>query len=173
MLFTYLCFFLNQQVARELFKGVASFADGNRKLLAMISAVFLSFVPWIQVSRSRALLLMVKPAIFLVAVTMGAFLHAVLLAFNALAIPSLSLMSGGSKSPFAKNENASALLLVASQKTLPVMVAVVEQLGGALGESGLLVLPCVAAHLNQIIIDSFLVSVWKQKEGEFGNAKSA
>jgi hypothetical protein len=26
----------------------------------------------------------------------------------------------------------------------------VEQLGGAFGESGLLVLPCVAAHLNQV-----------------------
>ena len=37
------------------------------------------------------------------------------------------------------------------QKTLPVMVAVVEKLGGAFGESGLLVLPCVAAHLNQVI----------------------
>lgn len=37
------------------------------------------------------------------------------------------------------------------QKTLPVMVAVVEQLGGVFGESGLLVLPCVAAHLNQVI----------------------
>lgn len=36
------------------------------------------------------------------------------------------------------------------QKTLPVMVAVVEQLGGSFGESGLLVLPCVAAHLNQV-----------------------
>jgi hypothetical protein len=31
------------------------------------------------------------------------------------------------------------------------MVAVVEQLGGAFGESGLLVLPCVAAHLNHVI----------------------
>lgn len=30
------------------------------------------------------------------------------------------------------------------------MVAVVEKLGGAFGESGLLVLPCVAAHLNQV-----------------------
>ncbi|KAK6138031.1 hypothetical protein DH2020_028227 [Rehmannia glutinosa] len=161
------------KVARELSKGVADFADGNRKLLAVISAIFLSFVPWIQVSRSRSLLLMVKPSIFLVAVVMGALLHTVLLAFNALVIPSLSVISGGSKSPFAKKENASALLLVASQKTLPVMVAVVEQLGGALGESGLLVLPCVAAHLNQIIIDSFLVSLWKQKEGEFENAKVA
>lgn len=37
------------------------------------------------------------------------------------------------------------------QKTLPVMVAVIEPLGGALGESGLLILPCVAAHLNQVI----------------------
>lgn len=41
-----------------------------------------------------------------------------------------------------------------SQKTLPVMVAVVEQLGGALGESGLLVVPCVAAHLNQVLLTS-------------------
>lgn len=36
------------------------------------------------------------------------------------------------------------------QKTLPVMVAVIEPLRGAFGESGLLVLPCVAAHLNQV-----------------------
>ncbi|XP_015082673.1 probable sodium/metabolite cotransporter BASS4, chloroplastic isoform X3 [Solanum pennellii] len=62
----------------------------------------------------------------------------------------------------------SALLL--SLKTLPVMVAVVEQLGGALGESGLLVLPCIAAHLNQIIFDSFLVNVWFQKEHELKSA---
>lgn len=30
------------------------------------------------------------------------------------------------------------------------MVAVVEQLGGAFGQSGLLVLPCVGAHLTQV-----------------------
>ncbi|RVW94236.1 LINE-1 retrotransposable element ORF2 protein [Vitis vinifera] len=106
-------------------------------------------VPWIQVSRSRSLLLMVKPAVFLVAIGMGTVLHLVLLAFNALSIQSLSAVSGGSKSPFAKRQNTVAFLLVASQKTLPVMVAVVEQLHGTLGESGLLVLPCVAAHLNQ------------------------
>ncbi|XP_057789337.1 probable sodium/metabolite cotransporter BASS4, chloroplastic isoform X2 [Salvia miltiorrhiza] len=161
------------KVARELSKGIADFADGNRKLLAVISAIFLSSAPWIQVSRSRSLLLMVKPEIFLVAVIMGVLLHFALFSFNALLIPSLSLITGGSKSPFAKKENTSALLLVASQKTLPVMVAVVEQLGGALGASGLLVLPCVAAHLNQIIIDSFIVSLWKQKEGSFENAKIA
>ncbi|KAL8518183.1 hypothetical protein ACS0TY_009521 [Phlomoides rotata] len=185
------------KVARELSKGIADFTDGNRKLLAVISAILLGFAPWIQVSRSRSLLLMVKPAIFLVAVIMGVLddcfqcltcymlLHIALFAFNAVLIRGLSIISGGTKSAFAKKENASALLLVASQvmyslsyrmttlKTLPVMVAVVDQLGNALGEPGLLVLPCVAAHLNQIIIESFLVSLWKPKEGEFENAKIA
>lgn len=31
------------------------------------------------------------------------------------------------------------------------MVAVIQPLGSAFGEPGLLVLPCVAAHLNQVI----------------------
>ncbi|KAL7252692.1 hypothetical protein ACSBR1_007289 [Camellia fascicularis] len=152
------------KVFRESFKGLAVFVDQNHKLFSVISALLLGLVPWIQVSRSSSLLLMVKPAVFLVAVGMGALLHLSLLAFNALSIQGLSTVSGGSKSMFAKRENVVALLLVASQKTLPVMVAVVEQLGGALGESGLLVLPCVAAHLNQIVMDSFLINFWVQKE---------
>lgn len=161
------------KVIRESFEGMAVFVDKNRKLFSKISALFLSLVPWIQVSRSRSLLLMVKPEIFLVAIGMGALLHLILLAFNALAIQSLSAVSGGSKSIFSKKENASALVLVASQKTLPVMVAVVEQLGGAFGESGLLVLPCVAAHLNQIIMDSFIVNFWLRKDHSSNNARVA
>lgn len=159
------------KVFRESFKGLANSVDQKCKLFSMISAIFLSFVPWIQVSRSRSLLLMVKPSIFFVAIGMGALLHLILLAFNTLAIQILSAVSGGSKSVFAKKQNASALLLVASQKTLPVMVAVVEQLGGAFGESGLLVLPCVAAHLNQIILDSFLVNFLLKNVNSPSNAK--
>ncbi|GFZ11206.1 sodium Bile acid symporter family [Actinidia rufa] len=93
--------------------------------------------------------------------------------FKSCQCPRLSAVSGGSKSVFAKRENVTALLLVASQKTLPVMAAVVEQLGGALGESGLLILPCVAAHLNQIIMDSFFVNFWLQNEQSSNQAKVA
>ncbi|PPS18294.1 hypothetical protein GOBAR_AA02285 [Gossypium barbadense] len=145
---------------------------GKKKLL-LINAVFLSLVPWMQVSRSRSLLMMVKPAAFIVAIGMGMLLHLGLLAFNALAIRSLSAISGGHKSIFSKKENAQAALLVASQKTLPVMVAVVQQLGSAFGESGLLVLPCVAAHLIQIVLDSFLANFWLQKELSSNTAKVA
>uniref|UniRef100_A0A2C9V5Q6 Sodium/metabolite cotransporter BASS4, chloroplastic n=2 Tax=Manihot esculenta TaxID=3983 RepID=A0A2C9V5Q6_MANES len=129
--------------------------------------------PWIQVSRSSSLLLLVKPEVFLVAVGMGVFLHIILFAFNAVAIQGLSTVSGGNQSVFAKKENANAFVLVSSQKTLPVMVAVAEQLGGAFGETGLLVLPCVAAHLNQIIVDSFLVNFWLRGDLASKHAKVA
>ncbi|KAG9458983.1 hypothetical protein H6P81_003491 [Aristolochia fimbriata] len=151
------------KVFRSSLPWVAEFVDQNRKLFSNTSAVFLSLVPWIQVSRSRPLLLMVKPAVFVVAIVLGTLVHLTLLGLNTFAVEILSFLSGHSKS-FCKKENKRAVVIVSSQKTLPVMVAVVEQLGGALGEPGLLVLPCVAAHINQIIIDSFLVNFWLQKD---------
>lgn len=51
------------------------------------------------------------------------------------------------------------------------MVAVVYQLGGAMGAPALLILPCIAAHLNQvvftarlIILDSFLVNSFLRRD---------
>ncbi|OIT25534.1 PREDICTED: probable sodium/metabolite cotransporter BASS4, chloroplastic [Nicotiana attenuata] len=169
LVFTLLVPLIIGKALRECFKGVAEFSDRNRKLLAMMSSLLLSLAPFIQVSRSRSLLLLVKPEVFLLAVVLGVLLHLILFAFNALAITLLSTTS----TSFSKKENISALLIVASQKTLPVMVAVVEQLGNALGESGLLVLPCIAAHLNQIILDSLLVNFWLQKGHASDNLKTA
>ncbi|KAG5126896.1 hypothetical protein AAZX31_10G106800 [Glycine max] len=160
------------KVLRESFKGVADFVDKNRKLFTVISALFLSLVPWTQVSRSRSLLLMVKPSVFLVAIGLGTLLHLSLLVFNILAVWGLSVISGGKNSIFSREQNASALVLVASQKTLPVMVAVIEPLRGAFGESGLLVLPCVAAHLNQIILDTFIVNFLRPQDNS-NNVKVA
>ncbi|KAL4183012.1 hypothetical protein AMTRI_Chr11g96020 [Amborella trichopoda] len=130
--------------------SVAEYVDNNRRFFSMMNSVILSLVPWIQVSRSRSLLLLVRPAVFLIAIGLATFLHVAFLTWNSVAIQCLKVVSGGRASVFEKKENARAVTLVASQKTLPVMVAVVEQLGGALGEPGLLVLPCVAAHINQV-----------------------
>ncbi|KAL9997592.1 putative sodium bile acid cotransporter, sodium/solute symporter superfamily [Helianthus debilis subsp. tardiflorus] len=214
LIFTLLIPLILGKAFRESFKDLADFADNNRKLLSVLSVLLLSLVPWIQVSRSRPLLLMVKPAAFLVVVIMGMYgflflffffffsessthsfffsflahrgayfvsfletlqenqicyastnfniyrlLHVILLGFNAISIRCLCALSGGSKSIFAKKENSTALLLVASQKALPVLVAVVDQLGCTFGESGLLIIPCIAAHLNQVhdFIPVFLI----------------
>ncbi|KAI7753279.1 hypothetical protein M8C21_000201 [Ambrosia artemisiifolia] len=60
----------------------------------------------------------------------------IVITFGIFIISGLTLRSdeigaaGGSKSIFAKEDNYKTLLLVASQKTVSVLVAVVEQLGG-------------------------------------------
>ncbi|PIA59032.1 hypothetical protein AQUCO_00400111v1 [Aquilegia coerulea] len=103
------------KVSRDYVSGVGEYVDQNRKILSMISAILLSLVPFIQVSRSRSLLLMVKPTIFLVAVGMGTLLHLILLALNTFAAQSISVAFGGKASDFAKKENFRALVIVASQ----------------------------------------------------------
>ncbi|OWM73665.1 probable sodium/metabolite cotransporter BASS4, chloroplastic [Punica granatum] len=152
------------KVLRSSSKGLATSVDQNRRKLSFISTLLLSLTPWMQVSKSRSLLLMVKPEVFLKAIAMGISVHLTFLCFNAVALKYLSSGLVVWKSAMVKKENIRALLLVCSQKALLIVVAVVDQLSGALGESGLLVLPCIAAHINQIIIDSLLVNYWIQKD---------
>ena len=58
-----------------------------------------------------------------------------------------------------------ALVLVASQKTLPIAVTVLNRLALLVdGPIGLAVIPCVCTHLTQILIDSLLVSFWRQAD---------
>lgn len=68
-----------------------------------------------------------------------------------------------------------AVLLVSSVKTLPVAVTVLGKLAPVLGEAavGVAVVPCVLAHLGQIIWDSLMVSHMKQRdEAEAAAAKA-
>lgn len=159
------------KVARESSKGIADFVDRNSQGFSVASAVLLSIVPWIQVSRSRSLILSVQVKAFAVAILIGVLLHLALLVFNATCLLILSRLEQKGESVFTKKEYSRAVILVASQKTLPVLITVVEQLGGALGESGFLVIPGVAAHVNQVIIDSILVNWWRHKDQQFTNAK--
>jgi sodium/bile acid cotransporter 7 len=70
-----------------------------------------------------------------------------------------------------------AVLLVSSVKTLPVAVTVCSKLAPVLGDAmvGTAVVPCVLAHLAQIIFDSIMVSRWMaaDKAAANGGAKEA
>ena len=58
-----------------------------------------------------------------------------------------------------------AVVLVGSQKTLPIAVTVLGQLAAVLpGPMGIAVIPCVVSHLSQILMDSFLVSWWLKQD---------
>lgn len=145
------------KLIREL-SGWGSFLDQRKKNFSILSSFLLSLVPWMQTSCSREMLLQIEPSQILTAVACGICIHAVYLAWNSAVmwyLPAYWGNEGGDQVSAAR-----AVILVASQKTLPVLVAVVARLGGGFGEAGLLVLPCIATHLTQIMVDSMLVNFW-------------
>lgn len=79
--------------------------------------------------------------------------------------PPPSLFCLGGKDPVFCLGVRRAVILTASVKTLPVAVTVLAGLGPALGPmAGVAVVPCMMAHLSQILIDSSLVARWQAEE---------
>ncbi|XP_010686026.2 probable sodium/metabolite cotransporter BASS4, chloroplastic isoform X2 [Beta vulgaris subsp. vulgaris] len=161
------------KVLRNSFPGMSSYVERNERWFSVTTSILLGIFPWMQVSKSRQLLLMVKPEVFVCAVAIGILVHLSFLVFNATLVRGLSVGSSSWKSVFEKQENRRALMLVCSQRSLLIATAVVEQLGGVLGESGLLLLPCVAADVNQIVFDSLLVNFWLRKDGSCDSVKKS
>ena len=113
-----------------------------------------------QISESQAQLLAVPVEALALAAAAAAALHVLLLLLNSTACSVLRLGGRGR----AANRVRRALILACSQKTLPVSVAVVAQLGDTLGDAGLVILPCIVFHLLQILIDSSLVAAWRRAD---------
>ena len=78
-------------------------------------------------------------------------LHLSYLIFNSTAATLLRLES----------EEWIAVVLLTSQKTLPVTISVLSFLPESeVGEQGLLAVPPIIGHISQLIIDSVLASLW-------------
>ena len=78
------------------------------------------------------------------------------------------LLRLGGPDPAASLAIRRAGVLVASVKTLPVAVTVLSKLGPVIGEGlvGVAVIPCVLAHLGQILVDSVMVSQWLRTDAK-------
>ena len=54
-----------------------------------------------------------------------------------------------------------AVLLMTSQKTLPVAVTIIAYLDEARwGAKGLIAIPCIVGHVSQLFIDAYIASIW-------------
>lgn len=79
----------------------------------------------------------------------GVALHVVYLAMNFLGCWLLRL----------NRADFTAVLLMASQKTLPISLSVISFLPvEKFGEHGLLTIPCIVGHLTQLFMDAFIAS---------------
>eukprot|EP00887_Chlorella_sp_A99_P000096 scaffold16.g96.t1 len=142
--------------AQGLIPGFAAWRQRRRTLLSYASTACLCTVPWMQVSKAAAASLPIGPATVAAAAAAGLGLHLLLLAVNAVATPLVQF----DPDPAQDVAIRKAVFLCSSQKTLPVAVAVLSQLGMLGAGVGLAVLPCVMAQLLQTVLDSLLVSQW-------------
>jgi sodium/bile acid cotransporter 7 len=149
--------------ARAFVPGVAGFVDANKKRMSYASAMLLATVPWMQVSKAVSQRLPLEPASLLAVAAAGLGIHGLYLLGNSGACQLLQL--GGPDGSREALNIRRAVVLVASQKTLPVAVAVLGKLAAVLGDGvGLAVVPCVLSHLAQIIADSVLVAHWLKRD---------
>ena len=58
------------------------------------------------------------------------------------------------------------IMIMGSQKTLPMSIAVITFITPALGEAGLMAVPCIVSHLSQLLIDSAIVSAWLHRDAQ-------
>lgn len=131
--------------------GLASWANAHKKLLGRISAILLAAVPWMQVSRAVGAGVPLPPAQLAAAAAAGVALHCLLLVLNYVAF---SLLRPGPDAAGAR----CALVVCASQKTLPVAVTVLASAAGG-ASAGVAAAPIVAVHLAQIVIDGVVAQV--------------
>lgn len=64
-----------------------------------------------------------------------------------------------------KRREFKAVVLMTSQKTLPVSVVVIGFLD-AVGEEGLMTIPCIVGHMSQLFIDAYISSRWANDEDD-------
>ena len=144
---------------RAAVPAIARAVDARRRALGILSSCLLISVPYTQVSKAVAGGLEVSLGPLLAVVAAALAIHCLYLAFNAGAARALAL--GGQEGDPGVRGIRQAVVLCGSQKTLPIAVTVLQQLGPALGPAaGLAVVPCIACHIGQILVDSVLVARW-------------
>ena len=129
---------------------VRGWVDRNRGRIGLASNLALISVPWMKFSQSSERLAQIAPLSLVLLVVAGVAVHLLYLLFNQGASRLLRLEPGEGK----------AVVIAASQKTLPVALTVLAFLPVPAEVKGLVAIPCITSHLGQIFVDAILATRW-------------
>ena len=138
---------------RWLRRFLGAWADANRTRITALSNLALISIPWMKFSDSSERLAAVAVPGLLMLILAGLVIHGVYLAVNDAATRLLRLDAPARR----------AVVLMASQKTLPValtVLALIPDEAVAPGLKGLLAIACITSHLGQIFVDAFIATRW-------------
>lgn len=122
----------------------------HRPQILVASNLALITIPWMKFSQSAEKLSHLLASSLILVLLSGVLIHLLYLALN----------DGASRLLRLPLEARKALVIVASQKTLPVAMTVLAFLPVPAETKGLIAIPCVTSHLTQIFLDAFLASRW-------------
>lgn len=140
-------------VGRWLRQYLAGWVDANRSTITSFSNLALISIPWMKFSESSDRLAQVSGLNLLILIAAGLFVHAVFLLLNTGVVRVLGIELAQRK----------AVVLMASQKTLPVamtVLALIPDSAVSAQVKGLIAIPCITSHLGQIFVDAVVASRW-------------
>eukprot|EP01023_Acetabularia_acetabulum_P047811 TRINITY_DN5041_c0_g1_i1.p1 TRINITY_DN5041_c0_g1~~TRINITY_DN5041_c0_g1_i1.p1 ORF type:complete len:380 (-),score=40.07 TRINITY_DN5041_c0_g1_i1:102-1241(-) len=136
------------KIVRHSSEKILTFGKAHKVELSMINNGSLVMVVWQTISQSQESIVNTKFTSILLLILSGIGLHFLYLALNFACV---------NAARWEVSEQR-AVLLIASQKTLPVAITIISYFGAAVGDQGLITLPCIIGHLSQLFIDSYFVS---------------
>eukprot|EP01023_Acetabularia_acetabulum_P051206 TRINITY_DN5638_c0_g2_i1.p1 TRINITY_DN5638_c0_g2~~TRINITY_DN5638_c0_g2_i1.p1 ORF type:complete len:464 (-),score=27.79 TRINITY_DN5638_c0_g2_i1:1085-2371(-) len=138
------------KIVRHCNKSIMNFGKARKTELSLINNGSLVLIVWQTISESQQTVMSTDLVSILLLVISGIIIHFVFFGLNFLVA---KIVKWGI-------EEQRAVILIASQKTLPVAVTIISYFGAQVGNKGLITLPCILAYLAQLFIDSFIVSRW-------------
>lgn len=137
--------------------AVPGFVKEQKTKLTLLNNSCIIFCVWLTASAAHSEILKTHITVLCLLVFMGVLLHVVKLV---VAFGTSSLIG------FPAREHRT-LILMCSQKSLPVSISLIAALPAALQPyAGLMAIPCVVGHATQLFMDAVLVSRWSGEPTE-------
>lgn len=140
---------------RSLSEGLKRFAKKNKKVLGLTQNSCILCVVWLMVSGAQHMIVTFPKSDLWACAFLAAGVHLVYrvggyVVATAARLPPREWVT---------------IVLMCSQKSLPVCVSVLSALPAELRlRSGVMIVPCIMAHAAQLIIDSILAVRWEQPD---------
>ena len=146
------------KLTREKVDAAPAFTARFKVELGLANNSCLIAIVWMSISKSRGKLVGESALNIFVVVVAGIVLHLVFLLGNwTMTTPVLCL----------PERERRAVLLMTSQKTLPVAVTIISYLDeDKWGGHGLIAIPCIIGHVSQLFIDAYIAAGWAAKPPE-------
>lgn len=146
------------KATREYVEAAPKFTTRYKVELGLANNSCLIAIVWMSISKSREKLVGESALNIFVILVAGVLLHLIFLAANwTMTTPVLRL----------SERERRAVLLMTSQKTLPVAVTIISYLDeNRWGGHGLIAIPCIVGHISQLFIDAWIASRWAAQPPE-------